>query len=122
MNVNGDAVFGPPGSDVFSTLTKIAQAVLIDPTQLSTLQTTLGSQTTQVQNQLVQVGSQFLRVQNTQSQNTSDELTMKQNLASIEDADVAQVMVQLQAQQVAYQAALDATAKAIQPSLTDFLK
>ena len=31
---------------------------------------------------------------------------MKQNLSSIEDADVAQVMVQLQAQQVAYQAAL----------------
>ena len=47
---------------------------------------------------------------------------MKQNLSSIEDADIAQVMVQLQAQQVAYQAALAATARAIQPSLTDFLK
>ena len=47
---------------------------------------------------------------------------MKQNLSSIEDADIAQVMVNLQAQQVAYQAALEATAKAIQPSLTDFLK
>ena len=47
---------------------------------------------------------------------------MKQNLSNIEDADIAQVMVQLQAQQVAYQAALEATAKAIQPSLADFLK
>jgi len=47
---------------------------------------------------------------------------MKQNLSSIEDADVAEVMVQLQAQQVAYQAALAATAKAITPSLTDFLR
>lgn len=122
VNVNGDSVFGAPGSDVFTTLTQISAAVLTDPSKLSGLQTTLSTQTTQVQGQLAQVGSQFLRVQNTQSQNTSDGLTMKQNLSSIEDADVAQVMVQLQAQQVAYQAALMATAKAIQPSLTDFLK
>jgi flagellar hook-associated protein 3 FlgL len=122
VNVNGDKVFGSPGSDIFTTLSQISQAVVSDPTQLNGLQTTLGAQTTQVQNSLAQVGSQFLRVQNTQSQNTSNGLTMKQNLSSIEDADIAQVMVQLQAQQVAYQAALQATAKAIQPSLTDFLK
>jgi flagellar hook-associated protein 3 FlgL len=122
VNVNGDSVFGAPGSDIFTTLSKLSAAVVNDPTQLTALQSTLGSQTTTVQNSLAQVGSQFLRVQNTQSQNTSDGLTMKQNLSSIEDADIAQVMVQLQAQQVAYQAALEATAKAIQPSLTDFLK
>jgi len=122
VNVNGDTVFGAPGSDVFTTLAQISNAVLTDPSQLTALQATLGTQTTQVQGQLAQVGSQFLRVQNMQSQNTSNGLTMKQNLSSIEDADIAQVMVQLQAQQVAYQAALSATARAIQPSLTDFLK
>ena len=122
VNVNGDAVFGTAGNDLFTTLSQISEAVRNDPTQLNTLQTTLGTQTTQVQSQLAQVGSRFLRVQTMQSQNTSNGLTMKQNLSSIEDADVAQVMVQLQAQQVAYQAALSATARAIQPSLTDFLK
>jgi flagellar hook-associated protein 3 FlgL len=95
---------------------------LNNPSQLNNLQATLGTQTAQVQTQLAQVGSQFLRVQNMQSQNTSNGLTMKQNLSSIEDADIAEVMVNLQAQQVAYQAALQATAKAIQPSLTDFLR
>lgn len=122
VNVNGDAVFGPAGNDVFTTLAQISNAVQTDPTQLTTLQATLGTQTTQVQTQLAKVGSQFSRVQNMQSQNTSNGLTMKQNLSSIEDADIAEVMVNLQAQQVAYQAALEATAKAIQPSLTDFLK
>jgi flagellar hook-associated protein 3 FlgL len=122
VNVNGDTVFGAPGSDVFTTLAQISNAVRTDPTQLGALQTQLGTQTTQVQNQLALVGSQYLRVQTMQSQNTSDGLTMKQNLSSIEDADVAQVMVQLQAQQVAYQAALSATAQAITPTLTDFLK
>jgi flagellar hook-associated protein 3 FlgL len=119
VNVNGDAVFGPAGSDLFTTLSQISQAVQNDPSQLTALQATLGTQTTQVQGQLAKVGSQFLRVQTMQSQNTANGLTMKQNLSSIEDADVAQVMVQ---QQVAYQAALSATARAIQPSLTDFLK
>ncbi|MCU1468807.1 MAG: Flagellar hook-associated protein FlgL [Actinomycetia bacterium] len=122
VNVNGDTAFGPPGSDVFTTLAQISNAILTNPSQLTALQTTLATRTTQVQGQLAQVGSQFLRVQNMQSQNTSNGLTMKQNLSSIEDADIAQVMVQLQAQQVAYQAALSATARAIQPSLTDFLK
>jgi flagellar hook-associated protein 3 FlgL len=122
VNVNGDAAFGAPGSDLFTTLSQISNAVRTDPTQLTALQAQLGTRTTQVQSQLAQVGSQFLRVQNMQSQNTSNGLTMKQNLSSIEDADLAQVMVQLQTQQVAYQAALSATARAIQPSLTDFLK
>jgi flagellar hook-associated protein 3 FlgL len=122
VNVNGDTVFGPPGNDVFTTLAQISNAILTNPSQLTSLQATLATRTTQVQGQLAQVGSQFLRVQNMQSQNTSNGLTMKQNLSSIEDADIAQVMVQLQAQQVAYQAALSATARAIQPSLTDFLK
>jgi flagellar hook-associated protein 3 FlgL len=122
VNVNGDTVFGSPGSDLFTTLSQISNAVRNDPTQLNTLQAQLGTQTTQVQGQLALVGSQFSRVQSMQSQNTSNGLTMKQNLSSIEDADVAEVMVKLQAQQVAYQAALAATAKAITPSLTDFLR
>jgi flagellar hook-associated protein 3 FlgL len=122
VNVSGTAVFGSPGSDLFTTLSQISQAVVNDPTQLTALQATLNTQTTQVQNQLAQVGSQFSRVQSVQSQNTSDGLTMKQNLSSIEDADLAEVTVELQAQQVAYQSALEATAKAITPSLTDFLK
>jgi flagellar hook-associated protein 3 FlgL len=82
----------------------------------------LNTQTTGVQDQLAVVGSQYSRVQTVQNQNSSDGLTMKQNLSSIEDADVAQVTVELQAQQVAYESALMATAKAITPSLTDFLK
>jgi flagellar hook-associated protein 3 FlgL len=122
VNVNGDTVFGAPGNDIFTTLAQISNAIQTNPSQLTALQTTLETRTTQVQGQLAQVGSQFLRVQNMQSQNTSSGLTMKQNLSTIEDADIAQVMVQLQAQQVAYQAALSATARAIQPSLTDFLK
>ena len=47
---------------------------------------------------------------------------MKQGLATIEDAHLAQVMVQLQSGRVVSQVALSANARAIQPSLADFLK
>jgi flagellar hook-associated protein 3 FlgL len=47
---------------------------------------------------------------------------LKQSLSQVEDADLAQVTLELQMQQVAYQAALQTTAKVIQPSLVDFLK
>lgn len=52
VNVNGDSAFGSPGSDLFGTLAQISRAVLSNPSQLGTLQTTPGAQTTQVQNSL----------------------------------------------------------------------
>ncbi len=60
VNVNGDAVFGTPGNDLFTTLSQISQAVVNNPSGLSALSATLNTQTTQVQNQLATVGSQFL--------------------------------------------------------------
>ena len=54
--------------------------------------------------------------------NSTDGITLKQSLSQVEDADLAQVTLELQMQQVAYQAALQTTAKVIQPSLVDFLK
>jgi len=57
-----------------------------------------------------------------QRQNPSIGLTMKQNLSSIEEADVVQVIVKLQAERVAYEAALAATDRVIAPSLTEFLR
>jgi flagellar hook-associated protein 3 FlgL len=61
-------------------------------------------------------------VEDAQNQNTADNWTMKKRLSNIEDVDLAQVMVNLQAQQLTYQAALSAPARAIQPSLVDFLR
>lgn len=122
VNVNGDAVFGTPGNDLFTTLAQISDAVRNSPANLSALQATMSTQTSKLQNQLAEVGARFRRVDGMKTQNSADDLTMKTNLSSIEDADIAKVMMQLQSQQLAYQAALAATAKAIQPSLTDFLR
>ena len=122
VNVNGDDVFGTVGSDLFTTLAQISAAVRSNPSGLDTLGPTLETKTQHVQTQLGQIGARFQRVEAMQNQNQADAVTMKKNLSNIEDVDLAEVMMQLQTQQVAYQAALQATARALQPSLADFLR
>lgn len=46
----------------------------------------------------------------------------KAALAEVESVDLPGTLVEMQMQEVAYQAALGATAKVIQPSLLDFLR
>lgn len=122
VNVNGDQVFGTPGNDLFNALQAISNAVRTNPSQLDTLAPDLDSRVQTVQVQLSEVGARYSRVESMTSQNSQDAVTMKKNLSDVEDADIAQTMVNLQTQQVAYQAALEATARVIQPSLADFLK
>ncbi|MCZ7527679.1 MAG: hypothetical protein M5U14_15650 [Acidimicrobiia bacterium] len=54
----------------------------------------------------------------------SDEqlLVLRRSLSEAEDIDLASTIVDLQLQEVSYQAALGATARVITPSLVDFLR
>ena len=122
VNVNGDDVFGTPGDDVFATLTQLSAAIISNPAGLDALASELDGRIQNVHSTLGEVGARGKRVDDMKTQNTADGLTMKQNLSGLEDADLAEVMMSLEAQRVAYQAALQATAKAIQPSLADFLR
>jgi flagellar hook-associated protein 3 FlgL len=49
-------------------------------------------------------------------------LALRSELAEVEDVDYAKALIDLQAQQFAYEASLSVTAKIIQPSLLDFLR
>jgi flagellar hook-associated protein 3 FlgL len=121
VNVNGDTVFGPPGSDLFSTLAQISAAVHGNQ-DLTTLSATLKTQTQTVQTAQATVGATYARVDQTKAQNTTNASTMTASLSNVEDADPAEVLMNLQAQETTYQAALAAAAKAIQPSLAAFLQ
>jgi flagellar hook-associated protein 3 FlgL len=121
VNVNGDAVFGPPGNDVFATLTQIADAIHGNQS-LTALSAQLKTQTQTVQTAQATVGATYARVDTTKSQNTTNASTMTENLSNVENADLAEVLMNLQAQETTYQAALAAAAKAIQPSLAAFLQ
>jgi len=121
VNVDGDTAFGLPGSSVFDTLAQISDAVR-SGSSLNALGTQLKTQTQTVLTQQALTGSTYARVETIKQQNTTNASTMQQNLSNVEDVDMAQVLMNLQAQETTYQSALAAAAKAVQPSLAAFLQ
>lgn len=68
------------------------------------------------------VGAKFNRLTSIQKLGDAHLDTVTQGLADAESIDLPKTIIDLQIQQNAYQAALGATAKIIQPSLMDFLR
>jgi flagellar hook-associated protein 3 FlgL len=122
VNVNGEEVFGPQGNDVFMALSRISLALRSDPAQLEAEVANLDARTQAIENSQASIGARSRRLETMKDRNDTDGITLKQSLSQVEDADLAQVTLELQMQQVAYQAALSTTAKVIQPSLVDFLR
>ncbi len=68
------------------------------------------------------VGARYARVESAMSALDGATLDTKTALADVENIDVAEAILDLQMQEVAYQASLGATARVLQPSLMDFLR
>ena len=68
------------------------------------------------------VGARYNRLLGVQTQGQARLDTVNANLTTAEDIDLPKTIIDMQTQQTAYQAALGATAKIIQPSLVDFLR
>ena len=69
-----------------------------------------------------EAGSRQNRVQAAIQAAADNELRLSTSLSEVENADLPRTIVDLQMQEVAYQAALGATARVMQPSLLDFLR
>lgn len=122
VTVTGDQTFGPAGDDVFKQSSDLSTALRTDPTQLSGMLDRLDATMTRVQTQLSSVGSTYNRIDTSRSTAGDTKLAMASQLSSIQDLDLPKAAVALQMQQIAYQAALGATARVIQPTLMDYLK
>jgi len=123
VNLPGQDVFGPAGNDIFKVLADIADDLRNDPAKLTA--TDLGQLDAgylRIQNALSTVGSRYHQIEIMQARNQANQLDTKNQLSEVEGVDLPAATVDLQMQEVAYQAALGATAKAIQPSLVDFLR
>ncbi|MDQ1521351.1 MAG: flagellar hook-associated protein 3 FlgL [Actinomycetota bacterium] len=122
VNANGDEVFGTPGNDVFTALAQLSNSLRTNPTQLTGDVANLDTRLDGIQKAQTSIGARTRRLETMKDRNATDGITLKQSLSQVEDVDLAQVTMELQMQQVAYQAALSTTAKVIQPSLVDFLR
>ncbi len=73
-------------------------------------------------NALGQVGARYNRVEAARNAAEGQLLSLTSSLSEAEDIDLPKTIVDLQMQEVAYKAALNATARVVQPSLLDFLR
>ncbi len=122
VDTSGAEVFGSGNTQVFDLLKKISDDLRTDPTQLEDDLGKLNQATTTMQAGLSSVGARVNRL--TQLQNYADSrvIDLNSQVSSVEDIDLPKTITELTLQQTAYQAALAATAKVVQPSLVDFLR
>jgi flagellar hook-associated protein 3 FlgL len=120
----GDEVFGfADGDDVFTLLETIAAQVQAgDATAVSGSIADVDAAMGRMLDGLAEVGAVGSRIEKTLAANEDQQLSLRGQLSEIEDVDLAEATMEMQLQQVAYQATLSAMARALQPSLADFLR
>jgi flagellar hook-associated protein 3 FlgL len=133
VNVGYDTLFGnyvgTAGGDytgnTFEVITKLANDIRNPSAPGANVvagQTALDTARDRMANAQAIIGSRSQRLDDIQARNTQENLQLTSNLSTLEDIDVPKTIIDVQTQQMAYQAALSATAKVIQPSLVDFLR
>ncbi|WP_029431765.1 flagellin [Blastococcus sp. URHD0036] len=127
VDVTGPEAFGEqsPGRDLFALVGDIADHVLTagaDPTDLSTDLADLDVAISRLLTAAAGIGARSARLDAAQQVNTDLQLTLKGQLSDVEEIDLPKTIMELNMQKTGYEAALGATAKAIQPSLMDYLR
>ena len=123
VDVDGNAAFGPAGNSVFDHLAALSTALRTgNQAGISASITALQADRDTITTTQAEVGSRQNRVETAIQAAADGELRLRTSLSSVENADLPKTIVDLQMQQVAYQASLGATARVMQPSLLDFLR
>ncbi len=129
VNVSGVDAFGaqdivdPMNGNTFQVLEAVATALEAgDIPQAQIGLDKLDDSHTRITNSLGQSGALASRVESMAVSLADDQLVHRQQLSQLEDADLAQAMVELTASQVAYEASLATIAQANRTSLLDFIR
>jgi flagellar hook-associated protein 3 FlgL len=122
VDADGTAVYGSGATSVFALLDDVA-ARLRDPADnVSDALNQIDDRISSMLSVASSVGARTNQLTSAQETLSNQGLTLKSDLSGVEDIDLAQTIIELQMQEVAYQAALGATARVLQPSLMDYLQ
>lgn len=122
VNTNGPDAFGENGDNLFDVLGTAIDQVRNAPDQLDSTLDGLDDVMGSMRTALADVGTRYGRVESAMTRLDGTTLDNQKALSDVENVDIAKTIVDLQMQEVAYQSALGATARVIQPSLLDFLR
>jgi flagellin-like hook-associated protein FlgL len=121
VDVTGLEAFGTAPADLFTVVASIGTDLTAAPAALGGHLTDLDAIMAGMQSAVADIGARGARLERVESINADRTLTLSSQLAETENIDLPNTIMRLQMQQVGYQAALSATAKALQPTLLDFL-
>ncbi len=124
VDSTGSAVFGEGTDSVFATLDRIT-AALNDATTDFSPSAFLDEIDGHLDNMLTELSSNGARqnqIDSAQDLISANQLNATTRLGAIQDVDLAQIILDIQSQEVAYKGALGAAAKVLQPTLLDFLR
>ncbi|SEO78063.1 flagellin [Trujillonella endophytica] len=126
VDITGLEAFGDPadGRDLFALVGDLAAHVRT-PAGAGDLDTDLADLDVAINRLLTaaaDIGSRSARMESAKQINLDRQLTLKSQLSEVEEIDLPRTIMELNLTKVGYEAALSATAKAIQPSLVDYLR
>ncbi len=125
-NITGEQVFGAqsgPTGDLFAVMDRLATAVAGgDTAALEVEHANLDTATDRLSAATAEVGSRAARLEEIRLRAADDEAGLRERLSSIEDVDLAEALITMQADENAYTAALQAAARVLTPSLVDYLR
>ncbi|WP_183094864.1 flagellar hook-associated protein FlgL [Nocardioides stalactiti] len=123
VDVDGRDVFGNGAASVFQELEDLATALRAgDGTAIRTGIDDLKTRLETVTSARTAAGTRLDRIEKADASAISAHQSLAATLSTLENTDLAKAAVDLQLQEVAYQAALAATSRVLQPSLIDFLR
>lgn len=124
VNVTAEEAFGYADNDnIFAMLDAVVADVRAgDTVAVSAGLGRIDGAMQRINRSLAKVGAATNRVEAAMLRNTDEQLALKGELAKVEDVDLAEAIMDLQTQEVAYQATLAALSRVLQPSLVEFLR
>jgi flagellar hook-associated protein 3 FlgL len=125
VNLGGTSVLGTTASPTFlpALLVTLRDALASnDPEGVRAVIDSLTTAATRIGNAVADTGARLRLIDHTLVALGEEQVAATAALSAIVDADIARSATELAQQEIAYQAALQAAAKAIQPSLLDFLR
>ncbi|AIY16341.1 flagellar hook-associated protein 3 [Pimelobacter simplex] len=123
VDLDGPVVFGDGATSVFAELDALATALRAgDQAGISNAITTLNTRMETVTAARTAAGTRYQRLEQADQAAGDAKISLEKQLSTVENADLAETTVALKLQEVAYQAALGATSRVLQPSLLDFLR
>lgn len=127
VDADGAAVFGTVNANptldtsVFTLIDNIVND-LNTGTNIGARLTEIDTRMEAIRGQQAVTGTNQTMLARAEDANASRTVSLETQRSSVEDVDLAKVILDLQTQQTTYQASLAITAKVLQPSLMDFLR